>query len=190
MWNGNLGRTGVWLLPALIALGGCDSRAAPRDEGSAATSERSDLRLNRHQVDLVRNRVWVLTESGVVLYRNHRRERVSIRLPEWLWANATHGCAPDLALGPKGEAIVTSNVVPVLWRIDPNSLAVSVHRLELESDADKDFGFSSLSFSSRHGKYYATSPMLGSVWSIDPLLTRAQKVEASASFAGACGTIS
>ena len=187
MWNGNFGRIGMFLLPVLAALGGCDSRAAPVQE-SANSQQQVDMRGDRHRVDPARSRVWVLTENGVVLYRNDRRERVAINLPGWLLIGAAYSCPPDLALGPKGEAIVTSNVVPMLWRIDPDTLEVSVHRLELDSDTDKDLGFSGLSYSSRHGKYFAVSSTHGSVWSVDSLLTKAQKVQTS--IAGACGAIS
>jgi len=189
MWNGNLSRIGIFLIPMLVALGGCDSSAAPIQESRNA-GQRADLRVDRQRVDLVRSRVWVLTEEGVVLYRNDRHERVAIHLPGWLLVGATFSCPPDIALGPKGEAIVTSNVVPMLWRINPDTLEVSVHRLELDSDANQDFGFSGFSYSSRHGKYFAVSSTQGSVWSVDPLLTKAQKVQASASNAGACGAIS
>jgi len=186
MWNGYFGRIGIVFLPVLVALGGCDSRAAPLQEAPSSTPQRSEVRLDRHQMDLVRNRVWVLTESGVVLYRNARRERVVIPLPEWLWVGAPYGCPPDLALGPKGEAIVTSNVVPTLWRIDPETLEVTIHRLELDADTDKDVGFSEVAFSSRHGKYFAVSAKHGSVWSVDPLLGKAHKVQAFAR-ADSCG---
>ena len=98
MWNRNFDRIGIFLLPVLVALGGCDSRAAPLQETPSA-SERSGVRLERQQVDFARNRVWVLTEGGVVLYRNARRERVVIDLPQWLWVGARYSCPPDLALG-------------------------------------------------------------------------------------------
>jgi hypothetical protein len=184
MRHGTLVRIAV--LVALAALGGCDSRAAPM-QAAVDISHRTDLRPDRQQVDLVRNRVWVLTENGVVLYRNDRRERVVIALPEWFSAGAPYGCPPALTLGPKGEAIVTSDVVPTLWRIDPETLQVSVHRLVLDADADKDVGFSALAYSSRHGKYFAVSSQHGSVWSVDPLLAKAQKVGKLAPVAGACG---
>ena len=189
MWNGNFGRIGTLFLPVLVVLGGCDSRAAPAQE-TLKVSRQSDLRPDRHQADLVRNRVWVLTENGVVLYQNARRERTVIPLPEWFWAGAPYSCPPDLALGPKGEAIITSDVVPTLWRIDPATLEVSTHRLELDADTDKDVGFSELAYSSRHGKYFAVGSTDGSVWSVDPLLKRAQKVQTPTSFAGICGAVS
>ena len=187
MWYGNLGRVAILFFPALAALGGCDSRAEPM-QVTANASQGSNLHSDRHQVDVVRNRVWVLTEKGVVLYQNARHERTVIPLPEWFWAGAPYSCPPALALGPKGEAIVTSDVVPTLWRIDPVTLNVSVHRLELDADTDKDVGFSELAFSSRHGRYFAVSSKHGSVWSVDPLLAKAQKVDTLAPVADACGS--
>ena len=90
--------------------------------------------------------------------------------------DAPYGCPPDLALGPKGEAVVTSNIVPILWRIDPDTLAVSVHELVLDADNDKDVGFSGLRYSTEHGVFFAASDVHGSLWRIDPLLRKGQKV--------------
>ena len=184
MCNGTLVRIGILL--TLAALVGCDSSASPL-QAAVDTSHRNEMRPDRQQIDLVRNRVWVLTENGVVLYQNARRERSVIALPEWFWAGTPYSCPPALTLGPKGEAIVTSDVVATLWRIDPETLQVSVHRLELDADTDKDVGFSELAYSSRHGKYFAVSSQHGSVWSVDPLLAKAQKVGRLAPAAGACG---
>ena len=78
--------------------------------------------------------------------------------------------------GPKGEAVVTSNVVSTLWRIDPQTLAVTEHPLALDADAGRDVGFSSLIYSPRHAAYFAVSGAHGSVWRIDTRLQRAQKV--------------
>ena len=82
--------------------------------------------------------------------------------------------------------MVTSNVLPVLWRIDPETLAVSVHHVQLDADADKDVGFSGLVYSERHGAYFAISELHGSMWRIDPLLRRAQKIALSEPVRGAC----
>ena len=188
MWNGNLGGIGIFFVPLFVALGGCDSSAAPVQE-TLRVSQRGEHRADRQQVDLVRNRVWVLTEHGVVVYRNARRERTEIPLPQWFWAGAPYSCPPDLALGPKGEAIVTSDIVPTLWRIDPETLEVSVHPLTLDADTEKDVGFSEFVYSLRHGKYFAVSSIDGSVWSVDSLLTKGQKVTTSAPVERSCGSI-
>src|SRR5204863_2390370 len=86
---------------------------------------RSDQPILRYQLDVVRDRLWVLTPEGVELYDAATRGKIAhISLPDWLWAGEPYSCAPDLALGPRGEALVSSNVVPKLWRIDPVSRSV------------------------------------------------------------------
>ena len=142
----------------------------------------------RHQVDPARNRAWSLTRDGVFLHDLATPEKiVQVQLPDWQWAGTPYGCLPDLALGPKGEAVVTSDVLPTLWRIDAETLAVSVHPLALDADMDKDVGFSAIAYSSRHGAYYALSQTPGAIWKIDPLFRRAQKTPLAAPVVKACG---
>lgn len=128
-------------------------------------------------VDATRGRVWSLTESGVSLHDTAGSHRATVALPGWHWAGEPYGSAPALALGPQGEAIVTSDIVPVLWKIDSVTLAVSVHALTLDADTDMDVGFSSLAYSREHDAFVGVSGNLGSVWMIDRPLTRARKIE-------------
>jgi hypothetical protein len=128
------------------------------------------------QVDAARDRVWSLTRNGVSLRNTSGSRRVTVALPGWHWAGAPYGAAPVLALGPQGEAIVTSDIAPVLWKIDPATLAVSVHALALDADTDKDLGFTALAYSREHDAFVGVSGMLGSVWMIDRPLIRARKV--------------
>jgi hypothetical protein len=130
-------------------------------------------------------RAWVIDDSGFFLEQAGKSRR-AIQLPDWHWATWPYACAPDIAIGPRGEAIVTSNVMAVLWKVDPDTLAVSVHRLELDADHDKDIGFSGLVYSERNGAYFAVSESHGSLWRIDPLLRRAQKIALSEPMRGAC----
>jgi hypothetical protein len=132
-----------------------------------------------------RARTWVI-DAGELFLEQAGQPRRAITLPDWQWAGQRYACAPDIALGPRGEVVVTSNVMPVLWKVDPETLKVSVHRLELDSDTDKDVGFSGLVYSARNGAYFAVSGPHGSLWRIDPLLRRAQKVGLSQSLRGAC----
>ncbi len=128
---------------------------------------------------------WVLNADGVHL-QQPRKARVAIKLPKWQWASEPYACPPALAIGPRGEALVTSNVLPVLWKIDPQTLAVTVHHLQLDADTDKDVGFSGLVYSERDGAYFAVSELHGTLWRIDPLLRRAQKLTLSEPVRGAC----
>jgi hypothetical protein len=128
-------------------------------------------------VDVARDRGWTLTEAGVVVFDlKSRKPTAQVTLPDWLWAGAPHGCNPALAVGPNGEAIISSDVVPTLWRIDPVTLAVSKHELILDADAGKDVGFSDLTYSPEHNVFFAVSCGHGSRWRIDPLLRRGQKI--------------
>ena len=187
MWNGNAVPVGGFLLAtALVSLAGCDIGVAPRNE-AAYESPQFELPNARYRVDPERGRVWLLAREGVFVYDLSRPERVSVPLPGWLSVDAPYSCPPDLALGPKGEALITSNTLPTLWRIDPESLAVTVHPLLLDADTNKDVGFSALAYSAQHGAFIAASYAHGSLWRIDPLLERAQKISLSAPIREACG---
>lgn len=129
---------------------------------------------------------WTL--DGVLLQTGASDRKILVRLPDWHWAGEPYGCGPALTVGPKGEIVVTSDVVPTLWRIDRRSLAVSVHPLVLDADFDKDIGFSSISYSARHGAYFAVSHDHGSLWRIDPLLRRAQKTLLTGPLPKGCAT--
>jgi hypothetical protein len=130
-------------------------------------------------------RSWVI-EAGSLFLNESGKPRRAIELPGWHWAGELYACAPAIAVGPRGEVVVTSNVLPVLWKIDPQTLAVSVHRLELSADTDKDVGFSGLTYSARDGAWLAVSELHGSLWRIDPMLRRAQKIALSGPVRGAC----
>ena len=170
MRNGKVGKAGAMLLASLLV-----SIVEP-----ALSAERT-------QLDKARNRAWTLTRDGIQFQDLGTNKKIAVPLREWIWAHEPYGCLPDLALGPKGEAVVTSNVVSTLWRIDPDTLAVSIHPLALDADTDKDVGFSAIAYSSRHGAYYAMSQIQGSIWKIDPLLRRAQKAPLAAHAVKTCG---
>lgn len=177
-----------FLLTALtLSTNGCDTDAVAQPWAQASV-ERASQPLNvRYQVDAARNRIWSMTMDGVQLHDAAAPQKIVLTLPGWFWASAPYSCAPDLALGPKGEVVVSSNIVPTLWRIDPETLAVSVHPLVLDADVDKDVGFSGLAYSAQHAAFFAVSDTHGSLWRIDPLLERAQKVTLSAPIRKACG---
>ncbi len=168
-----------FLLPLIIvSAAGCG--AGPGEENAAVEV--------RHQVDAARNRVWLLTRDGVFVYDKAAPDRIArVPLPNRLRAGEPYGCLPGLALGPKGEAVVSSGVLPTLWRVDPQTLAASAHGLALDADAGREVGFTALAWSAEHGAFFAASASHGSLWRIDPLLAQAQKVELSAPIAGACG---
>ncbi len=174
-------------LAVLIAsIGACSTDVAPpQAEFDAPQKQPSSM---RYRMDPARNRLWVLTSDGLFVYDARTpRKIVEVDLPEWLSVDTQYSCPPDLTLGPKGEAVVTSNIVPTLWRIDPETLAVSVHQLVLDADSDKDVGFSGLAYSAEHKVFFAVSDVHRSLWRIDPLFRRGQKIGLSAPIQKACG---
>ncbi len=141
----------------------------------------------RVREDAERDRRWVLKPNGVHLYSLKSRQLLRhIVLPGWYWAGEPYSCAPDLAIGPRGEVLVTSDIAPVLWRVDPRTLAASVHELSVDADSHMDVGFSGLAYSAQQGAYFAVSHV-GSLWAIDTRLSRARKIPLSAPVARACG---
>lgn len=147
----------------MISLMGCDSKAQP-----------SASPMLRYQVDSERQRSWWLTRDGVILHSASAAPK-AVPLPGWLWAGDPH-CPPDLALGPKGEAVVTSNAISTVWRIDPATLAVTVHDLRLDADTDKDVGFAAVVYAPEQKVFLAYSEVQRSVWKIDAELQTASKV--------------
>jgi hypothetical protein len=130
-------------------------------------------------------RTWILNGDGLFA-QTARGPRIAVKLPDWQWVHEPYACPPAITIGPRGEALVTSNVLPMLWKIDPQTLAVTVHSLELDADSDKDVGFSGLVYSARDNAYFAVSELHGTLWRIDPLLRRAQKIALSEPARGAC----
>jgi hypothetical protein len=173
-----------FLAASLIALAGCDAGVStvPAPSTAGAATEPNI----RYQVDAANGRIWWLTREGVYVHDAKKPQKLAVPIPGWQWAGEPYGCLPALALGPNGEALVTSDVVPTVWKIDPDTLAVSVHVLAPDSDADKDVGYTALAYSSEHGAFFAVSGLHGSLWRIDSSLTRAEKV-ASAPMRNACG---
>jgi hypothetical protein len=169
---------------SLIALAGCDARDAsdrsPR--ASAATGEPNI----RSQVDAANGRIWWLTRDGVFVHDAKTPQKRFVPIPGWVSVDPAYACQAALALGPNGEALVTSNILPTVWKIDPETLAVSEYALVLDADQDKDMGFSGLVYSAEHAAYFAVSE-LGSLWRIDADLTRGEKVALSAPMAKPCG---
>ncbi|HUL93322.1 MAG TPA: hypothetical protein VLV56_13340 [Burkholderiales bacterium] len=183
------GIASAFLVSALIVpVGGCEfGVASPPAPDPAVNATESPPPRARYGVDPGRNRVWFLTRDGVSVYDVAKSQRILVPLPSWLRVDMPYGRLPDLALGPGGEAVITSNVVPTLWRIDPETLAVSVHPLLLDSDRDKEVGFSGLVYSPEHEAFFAVSDVHGSLWRIDRGLERARKIWLSAPVSNAFG---
>lgn len=117
---------------------------------------------------------WKLTRQGL---ERHQGGKVTlVALPYWTWAGPPYGRPLALGFGPRGEVLVTSDVVAVLWRVDPGTLAVTLHPLTLDSDAQKDVGFTAIAYSHAAAAYLARGSIEGACWRIDAALNSARKL--------------
>lgn len=120
------------------------------------------------QLDAERNRVWLLTRGGVAVYDAKAPDRiVRVSIPGWKSGEEPDGCLPDIAVGAQGEAVVSSDAIPVLWRIDPDTLAVTRHDLRLDTHRSKSVGFTLLRYVPQQGWYLAVDGLRGTIWRID-----------------------
>jgi hypothetical protein len=161
---------------------GCSSGDPP-----LAGAERAVPR-TRHQLDTQRNRIWVLDRDGAYLYDLAAPDRARhVPLPSWQSVGEPSGCAPALALGPRGEVLVSSDVMRSVWRIDPDSTHVTEHELTLDADVDKEVGFSALAYVSEQRIYIGFSHFHGTLWRIDPASREAHRIALDAPLSRACG---
>ena len=142
------------------ALAGCSP-----DPASSLHTTSDALRM---RTDAQRGRAWVLGRQTVSVHESlGGRELARVALPGWLFVDPEVACPPDLALDAAGDAYISSNIVPVLWRIDGRTFEVTRIELALDADRDRDVGFSSLSVAA-DGRVLAASTVAGSLWGIDP----------------------
>lgn len=164
-------------LLATVLLAGCEQAVPPALMREPAAAPRLDpFDFDRKRSDRARDRIWILDSDGLFLQERNTAKLMEVPLPSWQWVDTPYSCPPDLAVGPDGEAVVSSNIVPTLWRIDPETLAVTTHEVVLDADTDKDIGFSRLVYSVELGAYLAVNEAHGSLWQVDRSLGRGWKI--------------
>ena len=177
----------VWVVAALPSAGRLHAQA-PRATDSAATvsSETMDFFPPRVERDAVRDRIWAINGGAVMLYDGRTRTLVKkIELPDWTYVIDKYSCAPDLAVDWAGNVLVSSNVIPALWRIDAETLAVSRIDIVLDYDNEKDVGFTGL-LSVSANDLFAISAIHGSLWRIDLRTRSGAKLDLAIPIKGAC----
>ena len=126
--------------------------------------------------DRARGMRWELSWGSVAAYdiASGTRLRV-VPLEGANQSGAIESCVPDMLLGRTGALIVSSNAQPVLWRVSPARFEVERLDIELDSDGDKDFGFTSLAWGENERVLYAGANT-GTVWRIDLATATGRKV--------------
>jgi hypothetical protein len=166
------------ILMGAAMLWACDGSV--RREGPAVM----DFQVTR--TDTARSRLWVLDATGLSLHDsiNGRRLR-HVELPGLFLAGRDDLCPPDVAFDAAGTAFVSSDVLPVIWRVDPERFEVTRIELAVDADQDKDVGFTGLSFAS-DGIVIAAGSTFPSLWRIDLNRASASKVASYPPSAAAC----
>ncbi len=138
------------------------------------------------QRDAASNRVWSIA-NGVILLGNGQTGAIvrQFSLPGWINLDDQFSCAPDLIVDAVGNVVVSSNIEPTLWRIDAQSLAIERIEIAMDSEGDKDFGFTRLAFASRD-ELIALNTIQGSFWRIHLSARRASKLPLRRMTGGAC----
>ena len=153
-------------IAVLALLSACDGSV--RREGPP----QAEFQLVR--VDSTHNRRWVLEMDALTVYDDLNRRRLRrLVLPDWALAGPRDACAPDMVLDRNGAAYVSSNVLPILWRIDPARFEIT--RIALDANTDKDIGFTGLKFAGE-GVLVANGTTVASQWRIDLRSARATLV--------------
>lgn len=143
-----------------------------------------DLQIVR--ADPARNRLWVLDPSGLTLHDGLSGRRLRhVPLPGLFLAAGDRVCRPDIAFDAAGTVYVSSDVLPVIWRVDPQQFEAARIEIALDTDADKDVGFTGLSFAG-DGIVVAAGTTFASIWRIDLNAARASKVASYPASGRAC----
>lgn len=164
-------------VPLAFALGGFFQPEGELPQPETIQSERTQA--VRERVDLARGRRWVLEWDGLAVYDVATARLVRrVILPGAVFAGARGVQPPDLVLSRSGAAIVSSNAMPRLWRVSPERFEVEVYDLALASDADKDFGFTSLAWGVGERTLLAFDAVGDTPWRIDLRSATAEKLPA------------
>ena len=175
-------------LAAVMGFGGCSVGVAPiaDNAGGSARQKQSSPRTPpsgghaesfRMRLDVPRGRYWVLGPDHVSLY-GVDDERLIGRtvLPGWYVA-ALKGL-PDMVLDQAGAAVISSNVVPTLWRVDPDSFKVTRLDITLQSKEYWDIGFTGLALAA-DGTLFGVTTLTTTLWNIKLDQARATPIKLS-----------
>ncbi len=180
-------RAAAEVIVAAIVLAGCSEPRAPVAEPSDPIDAGAYQAL-RVKVDLARGTRWQLGWGAAYVYDVASESFIRrVPLSGAFFAGARETCLPDMVLRRSGALIVSSNAQPVLWRISPARYEVERFEIALDSDKDRDFGFSGLAWDAQERVLFAVSAVTGTLWRVDLDAATASKVALSSPIHGACG---
>ena len=168
-----------------LVVAGC--LGSPQALAQASTSQEGLHAVVRAKSDTARGLRWELGWGAVFAYEEASGRFIRrISLADASFSGARGACRPGLLLSRSGAVIVSSNIEPVLWRIDPATFEVRRYDIVPDSDRSKDFGFSALAWDANEKVLYAASAMMGTLWRIDLDAATATKISWSPRIRGEC----
>jgi hypothetical protein len=84
-------------------------------------------------------------------------------------------CPPAVAITRTGIEYFTSNIQPVIWRVDATTRKVERIELEVDTHAMRDFGFTALAVHD-DGRLHALASTDGALWELDPATRQARRI--------------
>ncbi len=90
----------------------------------------------------------------------------AVVLAGWVAAHPPHAAPPACVVEPRGTVLMSSNIVPDLWRIDPATGAVEHLPIRLVDHPNREIGFTQLEMVNPRG-LAAKSAIDGTDWRID-----------------------
>jgi hypothetical protein len=101
------------------------------------------------KTDSVRGRVWILGGNALYLYQTEGQRVRRFDLPNWRYVAQPFACPPDFVVESQGTVLVSSNITPTLWRVDPDSGVSTELPIQPLHRQAEDFGFAALEVSPR-----------------------------------------
>ncbi len=182
-----LASIGAQIILAAAATG-CGNNVAPvtgnnaspeRDKSLIAQSSRRGDHADPYRIrpDIQRGRYWVLGHDHVHIYSTTDKRLIQkIVLPGWNVAGFLG--VPDMVLDRSGAAWISSNIVPMLWRIDPDSFNVTRIDITLQTKENWDVGFTGLAFAA-DGTLFGVTASTASLWTLKPDESKATPISLS-----------
>jgi hypothetical protein len=130
----------------------------------------------RVRTDEARGRVWILATDGLYVHEPASGRMQRFRLRGWMHLGRPHACPPDLVVEARGTVIASSNIVPRLWRVDPERARAEELELQIGAEAARDIGFTALEMVGPD-LIVARSAIDQSAWRIDLPALRAWRQE-------------
>ena len=126
--------------------------------------------------DAHRGMDYVLDGDAVRVSGDASGHERRVELPGPIFADPRYACPPAMIVDASGAIVVSSNIAPILWRIEPGSLTVRRFDLQLDSDRERDVGFSGLAIGERDGTLIALAGAMGSLWKVQLSSGKAEKL--------------